>query len=229
MRVVYALYVLTVVAALVFAEGVMLILLINQVSGNKMYWQLRSKQAGDFVYLALGDSAAQGLGASQPQKGYVGLIADRVAAQTGKSVKVVNLSVSGARVQDVVDKQIPQIGNLKPNLVTIEIGGNDVKDFDEEKFTSQYTELIRLLPKGTYVSDMPFFQTRPLRRKNAEQASKIIKRLVSTRSDLHFVGLQSATTKRNTIFGYAADFFHPNNITYRVWADTFWQVIRGQL
>ena len=55
-------------------------------------------EPGDLVYVALGDSAAQGIGASTSDNGYVGLVADRLRERTGNPVLGVNLSRSGATV-----------------------------------------------------------------------------------------------------------------------------------
>ena len=47
------------------------------------YWSVPRGEAGGLLYVALGDSAAQGIGASHPDRGYVGLLADRLRAATG--------------------------------------------------------------------------------------------------------------------------------------------------
>ena len=41
------------------------------------YWQERPT-TGEFVYVALGDSAAQAIGASRAERGYVGLLASHI-------------------------------------------------------------------------------------------------------------------------------------------------------
>src|SRR5438045_3830925 len=56
------------------------------------YWNNRAQKEGDFIYVALGDSAAQGVGASKPANGYVGLIATHIQESTGRTVRVINLS-----------------------------------------------------------------------------------------------------------------------------------------
>ena len=53
---------------------------------------------GVLRYVAIGDSAAQGIGASRPDRSYVGVLADDIHAATGRSVRVINLSISGATV-----------------------------------------------------------------------------------------------------------------------------------
>ncbi len=64
---------------------------------NSAWWREHAKTEGDLLYVALGDSTAQGIGASRPGNGYVGILADRIRALSGRTVRTVNLSVSGAR------------------------------------------------------------------------------------------------------------------------------------
>lgn len=222
--------IILIVLALLFITAVIrLLLLAHSVGTYRAFWQQKAKQGGQFTYVALGDSAAQGIGASQPLNGYVGLIAKRVEAKTGQTVRIVNLSKSGAVVSDVLNHQLPELANYQPNLVTIEIGANDVAKFDAKKFEQEFNQLADKLPKGTYVSNMPYFSSRPSRRPAAFRASEIIQQVVTKHPDLKFVDLQTITKQRNSIFNYAADLFHPNNRAYKNWADAFWSQIEANL
>src|SRR5659263_475460 len=64
---------------------------------------------GALRYVALGDSAAQGVGASSPARGYVPIVADGVAEATGLEVALYNLSVSGAKATDLLEDQLPRL------------------------------------------------------------------------------------------------------------------------
>ncbi|MBW3639915.1 MAG: hypothetical protein KY451_08715, partial [Actinobacteria bacterium] len=72
-------------------------------------WKQPRGEPGGLVYVALGDSAAQGIGASSLQRGYISLVADRLAGSTGRPVQVINLSSSGARIRDVIEEQLPEL------------------------------------------------------------------------------------------------------------------------
>ena len=122
--------IIALVAVLIAAELIGLIWLFSTVSTYKAFWLNKAKQEGELTYLALGDSAAQGIGATSPMRGYVGLLAKRLEAATGKKVRVINLSTTGAKINDVIQDQIPKINTIKADFVTLEIGANDVKDFD---------------------------------------------------------------------------------------------------
>ena len=76
----------------------------------------------------LGDSTAQGIGASGYDKGYVGQLRRILEERTGKTWRVLNLSKSGARAADVLATRLPRLEALGtlPDLVTVAIGSNDV-------------------------------------------------------------------------------------------------------
>lgn len=199
-----------------------LLFLYFSVSRYKSFWFDKANEPGEITYLALGDSAAQGIGASSPMRGYVGSIANRIENQSGKKVRIVNLSVTGAKMSDYLKTQAPEIKKYNADVVTIEIGANDVAKFDEDAYRSDFKKVVATLPKGTYVSNMPLFNSRPGSTKSAQEASKIIEEELMGRPDLIFVDLQKQTQENQSIFGFAPDLFHPNNISYKNWADAFW-------
>jgi acyl-CoA thioesterase-1 len=193
------------------------------------YWKQQASKNGEFTYIALGDSAAQGVGASSPSLGYVGLLAKQISAATGQSVRVINLSVSGAQTQDVISKQIPELKDYpKPDLLTLEIGANNVTHWNPELFATQYNHLAQLLPPGSVVSNVPYFGGRIRRNAEAIAASQIIDQ-AAARYHLKLVDLQDYTRKHQSVFNYSSDFFHPSNRGYRNWDAAFWTVIKPTL
>lgn len=217
--------VLLVIGVLIIFQVVALIWLYLSVGKYKDYWVQKASEPGEVTYLALGDSAAQGIGASSPMRGYVGIVATRLEAETGKKVKIINRSVTGATIADIVRDQIPQITSIKADVVTIEAGANDIRTFNAQKFEAEFSELLQSLPDGTYVSDMPLFNSRPSSTEPAKQASKIIRELMRGYPSLHIVNLEKQTIENQSIFGFAPDLFHPNNLSYKNWADAFWEKI----
>jgi lysophospholipase L1-like esterase len=85
-------------------------------------------------YVALGDSITEGfcdpiIGGGEPWLGW----ADRLAAilegharLEGGNLEFANLAVRGRRVKDVVSQQVPRAIELRADLVSILIGGNDL-------------------------------------------------------------------------------------------------------
>lgn len=216
-----------IIGLLIVVEVVALIWLFSTVATYKTFWEQKAKQPGEITYLALGDSAAQGIGATKPERGYVGQIAERLEQQTGKKVRVVNLSKTGAKMDDYLREQAPQIARIQADLVTVEIGANDIAGFDPVSYRSKFKQVLRSLPEEAYVSNMPLFNSRPLSRGPAQQASKIIEEEMQSYPRLHFVDLQKQTSENQSIFGFAPDLFHPNDLGYKNWTDAFWMRIQS--
>ena len=217
------------VLVLLLIEVVAVLHLKGSVDRYASYWQQRSKETGEFTYVALGDSAAQGIGTNSPDKGYVGILAAQIQAKTHKTVRVVNLSVTGARIEDVLNKQLPEMSNYHPDLVTIEIGANDVASgFSAPQFSQRFNLLASKLPKGTIVSNMPYFGGRIRHNAEALVANQIIAKAAQANA-LPLANLQAATKTHNSLLDYGSDYFHPSNRGYKNWAAAFWQAIEKQL
>lgn len=216
--------VLLIIAAIAFLYWVVqLIILYGNLDKFSLFWKQRVNNSGQITYLALGDSAAQGLGASQPENGYVGILARRLSSKTGKSVRIINLSKSGAKLKDVIETQLPDAKQYKANFVTLDIGGNDIKDFDTQKYEAELAKIISNLPQGTYIADVPYFSTRFWNNSKVDEANRILDKLSDKRKDLVIVPLHTYTKERISRWhDFAADWFHPNNRGYKVWADAFW-------
>lgn len=224
-KVMFGLLILVVVVVVI--ELVALLRLKASVTSYAAYWKRPS--AGTFTYVALGDSAAQGIGASQPQNGYVGLLANRIGQVTGQKVRIINLSVSGAKIQDVTDKQLPQLRQYRPDLVTVDIGANDVAgSYNPRLFQAEYSRLATTLPKGTVVANIPYFGGRIRHNRQAVNADKYIA-VAAEKNNLQLADLQTITRQRNSVRNYAADYFHPSNRGYKNWADAYWLVIQPSL
>ena len=212
---------LFVIGVLVLIEVIALIWLALSVNRYHDFWAEKAKESGEITYLALGDSAAQGIGATNPMKGYVGLIAKSIEQKDGKSVRIINISKTGAKFDDYLKDQAPTIATLKPDVITIQIGANDIKLFNADEYRTKFKQVLETLPDGTFVSNMPLFNSRPGSTESGKRGSAIIKEELQKYPKLHFVDLQKETTEHQSIFGFAPDLFHPNNISYKNWANAF--------
>ena len=199
----------------------------RSVEEHRRYWDRPRGEPGGLLYVALGDSAAQGIGASRPDRGYVGVLADRIRRSTGQPVQVVNLSASGARIDDLLRDQLPRLRDLRPDVVTVAIGGNDVRDLDLAAFTTRVQRLTAALPAGTLVADVPYFMHGRWQR-DAEAAAAAV-RTSAAAEQLTVVPLHDALEARGwtaMLTDFAADWFHPRDRGHRVWADAFWHALR---
>ncbi|MFC6852360.1 SGNH/GDSL hydrolase family protein [Aquipuribacter hungaricus] len=203
----------------------------QSVARTRAYWSEPQGEPDGLLYVALGDSAAQGVGASSPDKGYVGLLAERLRTSTGRPVQVVNLSVSGARVADVVEEQLPQLEGLEPDLVTVAIGGNDVRRYETDRFAADVDRLVAGLPPGTYVADVPYFMHGRWETDSAQAAGTV--RTAAGEAGLVVVPLNDrlrAEGFRGMFTQTSGDLFHPNDRGYEIWTDAFWtEICRSSL
>jgi acyl-CoA thioesterase-1 len=212
---------LIIIAVFVVLEVLALIWLATSVNRYHDFWIARASDSGKITYLALGDSAAQGIGATSPMRGYVGLIAIDIENRTGKTVRIINLSKTGAKMDDYLKDQAPVVATLKPDVVTIEIGANDVANFNATEYRAKFKQVLATLPSGAFVSNMPLFNSRPGSTQNAKLASAIIEEELRNYPTLNFFDLQTQTQQNQSIFGFAPDLFHPNNLSYKNWAAAF--------
>ncbi|HEV7957546.1 MAG TPA: SGNH/GDSL hydrolase family protein [Marisediminicola sp.] len=190
---------------------------------HSAYWREQHKKRGELLYVALGDSTAQGIGASRPGHSYVGVLARAIRRHTKRSVRVVNLSQSGARVREAVETLVPAFAKYRPDLVTVSIGANDIVDFEAERFERGLRELCAALPPAAIIADLPSFYYGQNQRR-VKVANEIVRRVADEYglavAPLHRV-THRRTAARTALRDVASDFFHPNDRGYLVWASAF--------
>lgn len=163
------------------------------------------------LWIALGDSSAQGIGASAFDRGYVG----QLRRVLGPDWRVVNVSRSGARTLDVLARQLPALERLgvQPDLVTVTVGVNDLRLSRRHGLPDQLRDLVERLPAAAIVGTIP---GRPER---VRPLNELI------RAHAHERGLrvaETATAIRPPWHGkLAADSFHPNDRGYAAWSRAF--------
>jgi lysophospholipase L1-like esterase len=189
---------------------------------NSQWWKDYQTREGELLYVAIGDSAAQGIGASRPGRSYVGELADHIREVTGKTVRVANLGVSGSTVRGAFIDQLPKLRKMSSDVVTVSIGANNMRDFEPERFENDLQRLFEGLPPHAIVADLPSFYFLPAE-KHVVAANAIVHRLAA-KFDFPVVPLYSRT-RRQGLWGvttqFAGDLFHPNDRGYRVWASAF--------
>ncbi|WP_241988497.1 SGNH/GDSL hydrolase family protein [Cryobacterium sp. TMT1-3] len=197
---------------------------------HSAWWRAHAKQPGELLYVAIGDSAAQGIGASTPDKSYVGVLAEHVRLATGQTVRVVNLSVSGATVALAVRDQLPRFAKLEPDLVTVAIGANDIAEWNPITFEAGIRSVFARVPPHALVADLPCFHL-PHNEVKVAVANEIIRR-VAAEHDLTVVPLHATTKRagfRSILTHVARDLFHPNDRGYRSWAEAFLPAVSAEV
>jgi lysophospholipase L1-like esterase len=172
------------------------------------------------LWVALGDSMTQGIGAADISGGWVSQLHRQLAAD-GHHFRLVNLSVTGARVRDVVDDQLPRLRALgvTPDLVTVLIGANDM--FPRRRrapAVGQYAALLDALPAGRSI-------VAPLPQRN--DPARAINALISRAAARGLVRVAGfPRTSLRELFGtLAEDHFHPNERGYAGIAAAFGRAI----
>ncbi len=167
------------------------------------------------LWVALGDSMTQGIGAPSHDRGWVGQVAARMPGW-----RVVNLAITGGRVRDVLDRQLPALESLgsPPDLVTVLIGSNDLfHPRLRSRLPADLAELLRRLPPGTVVGNQPGTHAA------AAEVNALIDDAVAERG-LVLAELRDPRT-RNWGGKLAADHFHPNERGYAGMAEVFAEAI----
>ena len=192
---------------------------LGESSEYRRYWEEsneRARHEDGPLWVAVGDSTAQGLGASAPDRGYVGQLLVRLREAQRRPWRVLNLSVTGARVVDVARDQVPRVDEAgDPELVTCGAGANDVLRLGFRRVTGGLRALIRALPRGAVIATVP----QGLVPGRTRELNEII------RTEAPAAGLRVADTWAYTGAPwqgkYAADDFHPNDTGYRDWCAAF--------
>ena len=194
------------------------------------------------VYLALGDSYTIGTGASHESRNFPSLLAAHVQEATRREVEVVNPAVNGFTTIDVLAKELGYITDLKPDLVSVLIGVNDLV---QGRRAQQYREsLIEIynaiaatqLPAGRVAAiSIPNWSVVPAARDYGdparvrsltEQFNAVAKQEAEARSFL-WVDLTEVSTRATGSTGWiAADDLHPGDAQYAAWAEEIWSHLR---
>jgi lysophospholipase L1-like esterase len=114
----------------------------------------RGPSAAGPLWVVLGDSTAQGLGAPSPDGGYVGQVLEVLRRRSDLPWRVLNLSVSGALIRDVLADQLPKLP-VSADLVTCGIGINDILYTGPGKLFADLRALLAAVPDHTVVLDLP--------------------------------------------------------------------------
>jgi lysophospholipase L1-like esterase len=187
------------------------------------------------MYVALGDSFTAGLEPGQPRW------PDELARALGGRYE--NLATVGATSKEVEQEQLERALELKPDVVTLVCGANDVL-FDTRpdpeayaaRLSRMFTRLRQELPNAqivtaTYPDISRFLKLRPRTRARVvdgmERFNSAIRRVARRHDVVLMEGFDHpAATARET---YAADGFHPSPEGHRAAAREFLRALRKRL
>jgi acyl-CoA thioesterase I len=108
-----------------------------------------------------GASDALGIGTTPSRNGYVFRIRDELEQQTRREVRLLNLTIPGGTTRDLRQTlQLASRREIKPALVTIWTGGNDlINGQDPADFEKELSALLREVRDNTssfvVIADIP--------------------------------------------------------------------------
>ena len=195
------------------------------------------------TYVALGDSTVYGEGANVPERNYVSRLYERLRSVYPEA-RMVNLGVGGATGADVVNGQLGRAVALRPDLVTLSIGPNDItKGRDVREYERDIETILRTLLGETaavlVVNLIPDLTVTP-RFRGREEATEVGRRVVRFNEalgrqaraygvevvDLYTPSRQEVPRSPELI---AADGYHPSDQGYARWAELMWRRVESRI
>ena len=180
-------------------------------------------------YVVLGDSTAAGVGAD-----YESGIAASTERELGRhfQVNMINLAVSGAQMEDVRERQLPTAVSLRPDVVLLSAGANDVTHLTlirsmRADLRAIVHELraanpdVKIVITGSPDMGSPPRIPRVLRGVASRRTKQVNEMFEKEARENSLVFAPIATTtgplfrQDHTLF--AADEFHPNERGYATW------------
>lgn len=205
--------------------------------------RLPGDRSTPLLYVALGDSTVEGVGASRPAHTYVSRIHARLQ-NLFPAARMANLGVSGARSADVLSGQLPRAVALGPHLVTLSIGPNDITGgVPLAEFERNIEAILGTLARETraviVVSLLPDlavtrrFRSSQARAEVARQTARF-NEVLADRAREHGAELVDLyRPSRDEVPGrpelLADDGYHPSDIGYARWAELMWHGIQRRL
>lgn len=184
------------------------------------------------VYLALGDSTGVGVGAEHG--GYAARLYSRIKSVRPGS-RLVNLCATGAATADVLGDQLTRAGRVRPTLVTLGVGANDlIRGVPAETFARNFEEIVVRLTRQTeapvVVMNIPDMSLAPAvpayMRESARRHIRIFNdhiAAVAARYGLPVLDLfgRSGEFSSHPEF-FSRDGLHPSDAGYEYWAGLLW-------
>jgi acyl-CoA thioesterase I len=232
-----------VVSAALIALSALLLATACSSTGIATVRMLPTERGTEVVYVALGDSTVEGVGASSAAANYVGRLGARLRDRY-PSARTVNLGVAGATSYDVLEGQVAEAIVLRPHLVTLSIGPNDITaKVPVETYAENLEAILGRLARETdavivvnLLPDLavtPRFRNRgnaPLLGRLSAEFNEVVAR-TAKRHGVLVVDLYGAS--RREVPGHpellAADGYHPSDLGYARWAELMWDAVRTRI
>ncbi len=193
-------------------------------------------------FVVLGDSTSAGVGVERREEAYPWTLAERLAAE-GHRVTLETFGISGARVADVLEDQVPKAVSADPDLIFVGIGANDVVHLTplgdvKRDFATVLDRLVAETDAEVVIAGAPDMRAsawhEPLRSLSGWRGRVVTGAMeeVAREKGVTVVPLAKITGPFFASDGdeaYSADLFHPGVRGYMHWADAIWPYLRSVL
>ncbi|HEY1318829.1 MAG TPA: SGNH/GDSL hydrolase family protein [Streptosporangiaceae bacterium] len=186
-------------------------------------------------YVALGDSLTAGRddhGPGGARIGWARRLAGILTARTSVCCALTNLAFDGASTGVVLEQQLPSVAALAPDLVSVTVGMNDIRDpgFAGARFAAELgllldglsgtgaTVLTCTLPDIAAIMPLPADLVE-VARQRIRQASDIIREQAAQRGVVCLDAWAMPSAADPGLFG--PDRIHPNGSGHQLMADAF--------
>ena len=195
-----------------------------------------------FVFVGIGDSTVEGVGATHPSRSYTGILFSIIKENFPKA-EYHNFGKFGASSGDVIAEQLDQAIKLKPDLVTLSVGPNDInKKILPKTFGANLRLIIERLQKETgakiVINNIPDFSRSSAISLTHRNISKLVLsrynnviEKASSESDVFFIDLytHSRVYAKHYPELLSEDKFHPSDFGYALWANTILTAISNHI
>lgn len=190
-------------------------------------------------YVALGDSYTIGTSVDPPERW-----PDQLVALVPALDLVANLGVDGFTSRDLIELELPRLAGVRPDLVSVLVGVNDVvRGVPEASYRANVEHILEavlaLVPAGrAFVVTTPDYTVTPAgarygdseeRAAGVRAINAIITELAAARGvavvDIHGLSLRAADDRSLV----ATDGLHPSGAQYASWVDLIVPIVRAML
>ena len=188
----------------------------------------RRGAARPLSYLALGDSYTIGTGASTPAAAWPAIIARRLGAD------LANPAVNGFTTADLIREELPLLDRLRPRLVSLLIGANDiVQGFSAQRYAAALREIHGAIAAvqpasvlGVAIPDWSITPTAAAFGRPDQIRSRIDSFNQIARVEAEARGwLWADVVPASRAGSLSADRLHPDDAQYAAWAEVIWEVV----
>ena len=190
----------------------------------------------------MGDSYTIGTGASHESRNFPSLLATQVQEASGRDVELVNPAVNGFTTIDLIAKELGYITDLKPDLVSVLIGVNDlVQGRSVEQYRESLVEIYDAIaathlqsgrvaaasiPNWSIVPAARDFGD-PARLRRLTEEFNAVAKLEAEARRFTWVDLTEVSSRGSGSAGWiASDDLHPGDVQYLAWAEEIWPRVR---